>query len=106
MHEVGEEELWSLINGIKNKKAPGLGNLRGKLLKRILREKIACSFLLKNLSGSHSSIKNYRPITLLPEYSKVFEKIIRFRMMEKRADFHSDRQLGRANVRRMHSGSI
>jgi hypothetical protein len=50
--------------------------------------------LLKDPSGDMSSVKNYRPITLLPEYGKIFEKIVRKRLYEVQPQLHSPSRYG------------
>ncbi len=115
--EVTEGELHRLIQSIKPKKAPGLDEIRGRLLKVIfpaikdflihlynscLRTgyfpkvwKIGnLKVLVKDPAGDSSNPKNYRPITLLPELGKILEKIIRRRLFEAGEQFHSPKQFG------------
>lgn len=102
LQPVDEEELSSIIKTLKSNKAPGHDCLKGIFLKKtynstkcfILRIINACLkisyfpdlwrgnlvILLKNPAGDTTSVKNYRPITLLPEYGKVLEKIVRKRL--------------------------
>jgi hypothetical protein len=113
--EVTEEELSEIISRLKPKKSPGLDRLRGSVLKMIhphvamflvhlLNACLRASYfprtwktgdlkiLLKDPSGDMSSVKNYRPITLLPEYGKIFEKIVRKRLYEAQPQLHSPNQ--------------
>jgi hypothetical protein len=115
--QVNEEEVNHLVSLIKNKKAPGPDNLKGKILKRLhptitpLLVKIlnACFkfshfpirwkkgklvILLKDPKASHTSIKNYRPITLLPEHGKIIEEIIRKAVEAELTPLHSRHQYG------------
>ncbi|EFA12187.2 Putative 115 kDa protein in type-1 retrotransposable element R1DM-like Protein [Tribolium castaneum] len=114
---ITEAEVDQLVSQIQNKKAPGLDNLKGKILKRlhpkitpiITRIYNACwtlnyfpttwkkgnlVILLKDPKASHSNIKNYRPITLLPEHGKILEKTIRRKLEEELSPLHSQRQFG------------
>jgi retron-type reverse transcriptase len=43
---------------------------------------------------NHSDISNYRPITLLPEHAKIFEKIVRRKLEENLNPLHSPHQFG------------
>jgi hypothetical protein len=49
---------------------------------------------MKDPAGDPSDRKNYRPITLLTEYGKIFERFIRRRFFATTVDFHSRRQYG------------
>ncbi|EFA09319.1 hypothetical protein TcasGA2_TC001645 [Tribolium castaneum] len=114
---ITEEEVDNFVSQIQKKKAPGLDNLKEKILKK-LHPKItpfitpiynACWIqnyflttwkkenlvvLLKDPKASHANIKNYRPITLLPEHEKIFEKTIRRKLEEELSPLHSQRQFG------------
>jgi hypothetical protein len=115
--EVNEDEVNHLVSLIKNKKAPGLDNLKGKILKRlhpaitpflvkIINACFSFSYfprrwkkgklviLLKDPNASHTSIKNYRPITLLPEHGKIMEKIVRKAVEAELTPLHSRHQYG------------
>ncbi|KAJ3619116.1 hypothetical protein MTP99_005902 [Tenebrio molitor] len=98
--EVSQEELDSIVLSRKNNKAPGLDGLKGRTIKIIhpfvgdflrhvmnsclrtgyfpkIWKKGNLKVLPKNLDGEMDNPKNYRPITLLPEHGKIFEKIIK-----------------------------
>jgi hypothetical protein len=49
---------------------------------------------MKDPAGDPSDRKNYRPITLLTEYGKIFERLIRRRLFAMTEDFHSRRRYG------------
>jgi hypothetical protein len=49
---------------------------------------------MKDPAGDPSDRKNYRPITLLTEYGKIFERFIRRRFFATTVDFHSRTQYG------------
>ncbi|EFA11653.1 Putative 115 kDa protein in type-1 retrotransposable element R1DM-like Protein [Tribolium castaneum] len=114
---ITEEEVDNFVSQTQKKKAPGLDNLKGRILKKlhlkitplITRIYNACwtlnyfpttskkgnlVVLLKDPKASHASIKNYRPITLLPEHRKIFEKTIRRKLEEELSPLHSQRQFG------------
>ncbi|KXZ75800.1 Putative 115 kDa protein in type-1 retrotransposable element R1DM-like protein, partial [Tribolium castaneum] len=114
---ITDEEVNIFVSQIQNKKAPSLDNLKGKILKRlhpkitplITRIYNACwnlnyfpttwkkgnlVVLLKDPKASHSNIKNYRPITLLPEHGKILEKTVRKKLEEELSPLHSPRQFG------------
>jgi hypothetical protein len=57
-------------------------------------EKGKLVILLKDPKASHTSIKNYRPITLLPEHGKIIEKIIRKAVEAELTPLHSRHQYG------------
>jgi hypothetical protein len=117
IQEVTNEELEQLVQAIKPKKAPGVDLLGGKLVKLVhpvvrgfmlhlynsclraayypRRWKEGCpKILMKDPAGDPSDRKNYRPITLLTEYGKIFERLIRRRLFATTEDFHSRRQYG------------
>lgn len=112
VHEVGE-----IIQSLKNTKAPGFDNIRAELLKQI---KDDVAPLISNLinkimdtgecprhfkvaivrplhkSGSKNDVNNYRPISLISNLSKVFEKVIKVRLTAflERYNIISDKQYG------------
>jgi hypothetical protein len=96
---VEAEELATIVASLKNNKAPGLDTINGRTVKMthqwvgpaLLRIYNACwhlgyfpkawkkgklVILLKDPTGDQSSIKNYRPIVLLPVYGKILEKLL------------------------------
>lgn len=117
LEPVSEEELDPLIASLSTNKAPGHDLIKGKFIKIthditkpfFLKIFSACvkfchfpsiwktgnlKVLLKNPSKDISSVSNYRPITLLPEYGKIFEKIIRNRLFRNTPQPHSPKQYG------------
>jgi len=117
LQPVDEEELSTIVKSLKSNKAPGHDCLKGIFLKKtfnstksfILKIINACLkisyfpdlwkkgnlvILLKNPAGDTTNVKNYRPITLLPEYGKVLEKIVRTRLYNHLTPAHSDLQFG------------
>lgn len=115
--EIPEEMVETFISNLNNNKAPGFDKIKGKIAKQVhpwvgpILAKIysACwnlayfpkiwkkgnlVVLLKDPQKDNSLVKNYRPITLLPTYSKIFEKIIRLRLDESLDPLHSNRQFG------------
>lgn len=114
--EVTEEELDGIVFNLGNK-APGHDLIKGKLIKAIYSEiKVfllniynacfsCCYFpelwkrgelvvLLKNPDENHANIKNYRPVTLLPEFGKILERLIKGRLTTLFPRLHSHRQYG------------
>jgi len=92
-----ESETLSVINKLKNKSSSGIDEISNKLLKSIKHEICPALTLIINQSlttgivpdefkiskviplykkGDKSCINNYRPISLLPTFSKVFERIL------------------------------
>jgi hypothetical protein len=116
--ELTEEELSQIVSSFKHHKASGADKLKGRIIKFLhpfvsefivhvynscLRisdfpqcwKKGVLKVLLKDPSGDPTDVKNYRPITLLLEYGKIFEKLIRSRLFRAApAPFHSPRQYG------------
>jgi hypothetical protein len=93
--EVTEEELSQIVFSLKHHKAPGADKLKRRIIKLLhpfisefivhvynfcLRisyflqcwKKGVLRVLLKDPSGDPTDMKNYRPITLLAEYGKIF----------------------------------
>lgn len=99
---VSDEEILSIINNLKNNTAPGLDNISTKVIKE---NKISIVTPLKhiiNLSfangivptafkesviipiykdGDKTQPSNYRPISLLSNFAKIFEKCLRKRLL-------------------------
>ena len=101
-HKITEEEVTRHINAMKTHKAPGFDGISSKFIK--LAKLIVAPFLAQLFSNctdqnvfpenfklaivtpilktsSPKSMKDFRPISLLPIFSKIFEKIIAERMM-------------------------
>lgn len=91
-------EIKSIIKGLKPKKAPGYDLITGKILKELPQEglkfittifnailrlhyfpsqwKVAQIILIHKAGKDPTNVASYRPISLLPVLSKVFEKIL------------------------------
>jgi hypothetical protein len=100
---INELEILKAISKLKNGSAPGADNITSELLKKY--KQILCHPLkhIYNLclnsncipnafktsivtpihkKGSYTSLKNYRPISIISNIAKVFEKIIKNRLVE------------------------
>ncbi|KAH0813491.1 hypothetical protein GEV33_009299 [Tenebrio molitor] len=111
------EELDRLVHELRPNKAPGLDRLSGRLIKlthphtgqSLLRILNACwnlgyfprtwkhgnlVILLKDPAGDTENVKNYRPITLLPTYGKLLEKLIKIKLSDALTPLHSPHQFG------------
>lgn len=94
---TNEHEVRSIINNLKNKTSSGKDEISNKLLKAIVEEVTAPLTLIINQSlstgiypdvlkiakvrplfkkGDKALLNNYRPISLLPTISKVFERVV------------------------------
>ena len=94
-------EIISLVNNLTPKASSGFDNISVKLLKQIILQivnplskiinKSLCEGIFPDLlkiariipvfkSGDTADPKNYRPISLLPSFSKMFEQIINIRL--------------------------
>ena len=117
---IDEDEIISLVKSLKNNVAPGIDGITNKTLK-IIAEQIAKPLThVFNLcisqgvfpatlkyavvvplhkSGDRKNLNNYRPISLLPSLSKLFEKCIKFRLMNylEKHKFLSKNQFGFRN---------
>jgi hypothetical protein len=112
-----EEGVNRLIQETKPNKAQGTDRLAGRLInllhpwtgRSLLRIYNACRsrgyfpqtwksgnlvVLLKDSSGDMGSVKNYRPITLLPPYAKILEKPIKYKLIHIITPLHSPVQFG------------
>lgn len=115
--ETNKDEIIKTIQLLKNKKAPGIDNLKTETLKSIANEialpltylinrsfqtgecptafKIA---ILKPLfkKGDKLDMANYRPISLISNVAKIFEKILKNRIESylEKYNILSDKQLG------------
>lgn len=114
---TNSEEIKTIIKELKNNKSTGIDNLKAEALKTIS-EDIAdpFAFILNNCmeiglwpsafkesliipiykSGDISKVHNYRPISLITNLTKVFEKIIKLRLNSyiKKYNILSDKQFG------------
>lgn len=110
-------EVFCVIKGLKNNKSPGNDRINSKILKRIsiyIAEILAYLFNLSMLMGefptclksaiviplfkhgNREKTNCYRPISLLSVFAKVFEKIIKKRVMDffRSYSYFSENQFG------------
>ena len=102
-HEITVEEINSCINNLKNRSAPGLDGINPKFIKmsKVCLAPFLATFFNKCIAQSvfpenfktavvtpipktttPRSMNDFRPISLLPILSKIFEKIIAKKMMK------------------------
>lgn len=117
LHPTNETELKEFTNSLKEKKAPGYDNIKAETLKQTFNEISKPLIYLINNSleqgifpdvlkvgvikplyknGDKLKLINYRPITLISNVAKLFEKIIKYRIMKFLHKFNviSNRQFG------------
>ena len=94
---TNEEELFTIINSLKNKKSPGYDQISNELIKNVFPGIVKPLVHIFNLSimtgivpikmkiakvvpifkkGDPQLLNNYRPISLLTSFSKILEKIV------------------------------
>lgn len=97
-----EQEIFTLINGLKDKCAVGIDLISGKIVKRYVNLLTSPMTHICNLSiatgvfpelfkialikpvykaGEKHSVNNYRPISILPALSKILERLINKRLI-------------------------
>lgn len=101
LNPVSNNEIMNIMNDLKSKKSPGWDEIRSETVKQ-LSDKLAVPLtyiinkclsvgtfpdclklgIIKPLhkNGSKEKIENYRPISLLSVFSKIFEKVIKKRV--------------------------
>ena len=100
---VSEKETLNIINNLKNKKSYGIDGISNVLLKSIANEILKPLTLIINQSletgifpdafktskvtplykkGDKTDLNNYRPISILPTISKVFERVIHVQLYD------------------------
>jgi hypothetical protein len=114
---TNENEVLSIVSGLTNNKSPGIDNISSYIVKKISniisgilselfnRSMMSAEFpaclkiaivipLFKQ--GNREKPNCYRPISLLPVFAKIFEKIIKLRLISffKRFNYFSIRQFG------------
>ena len=104
---VNREETMKIIKSLKAKKSSGYDGITNKVLKligdivaqpltNIINDCINNSYFPNKLKeakviplykkGAKEEVKNYRPISLLPSISKIFEKTIKIQLVENMED--------------------
>lgn len=117
LRPVRLDDLTEVINSLKNNSSPGIDGISSLLIKNVYPKIVNVLLFLVNLSfqtgvfpdrlkeavvipvhksGSKSNLNNFRPISLLPVLSKVFEKLMKQRLVEflKKNKFFSKNQFG------------
>ena len=100
---ITEDHILNIINKLKNTASYGHDNISNKLIKRakevllkrltiLINQMLTTSKFPSELkkskviplfkSGENTSFSNYRPISLLPSISKIFENVIFYQLME------------------------
>lgn len=114
---TNEKEILNIISSLKNHKSPGVDNITAETLKEISTEIASpLSFLMNKIletgicppefkiaiikpvfkRGDREIVSNYRPISLITNFTKIFEKIIKVRIESfiKKYNLISGRQYG------------
>ena len=115
--ETNEAEIKETILMLKNNKAPGIDNITAEILKYIANEIVAPLTYIINISiktgkfpsafkiavikpvyknGDQLEVANYRPISLISNLAKVFEMLLKKRIISYLDKYHilSDKQFG------------
>ena len=125
MHSTNKIEIKKLIDRLENKKSPGFDELSAKFLKLCapyISDTLAHIFntsisqgvypeLLKTAritpiykKGDKCEPSNYRPISVLSQINKIFEKILHIRLYKylKKLKFYINTSLGSGKVIQLH----
>ena len=90
---VTDEELFNIVHNAKDKKSKGYDGIDMCMLKKIIPHILTLSqgifpdemkiarIIPLFKSGDKQNVSNYRPISLLPQFSKILEKIFNNRLM-------------------------
>ena len=97
MNPVTDEELLNIVHNVKDKKSKGYDGIDMCMLKKIIPHILTRNTSLSQgifpdemkiariiplfKSGDNQNVSNYRPISLLPQFSKILEKIFNTRLM-------------------------
>lgn len=103
LNPLTENELVNHISSLKNNCSPGYDGVSSIIIKQTCPEIVSCLLHIFNLifvtgcfpssfkvsivnpvlkSGSATSVKNYRPISLITSFAKLFEKCFKDRLMK------------------------
>uniref|UniRef100_A0A1B6LVT8 Reverse transcriptase domain-containing protein n=1 Tax=Graphocephala atropunctata TaxID=36148 RepID=A0A1B6LVT8_9HEMI len=109
LRPTNQHEVLQVVKSLKNKTSTGVDNISAKLLKsckdqlvtplvHIINQSFKEGIFPTNLKiskvypklkkGNHLDPQNYRPISLIPTFSKVFEKIMLYRLFH-HLSFHN-----------------
>lgn len=117
LHHTNHEEVKSLIKHLKSKKSPGNDGIRAETLKEISDEIVVPLTFIINIcfevgyfpdilkigiikplfkGGDKMDVINYRPISLISNIAKIFEKLIKKRILKflEKYKLISDQQYG------------
>lgn len=114
---VTELDLINVISSLKNRISPGIDNISSSLIKKVYPQIINVLLFLINLSfekgifpeklkvavviplhkqGSKNNCNNFRPISLLSSFSKIYEKLMKQKLVGflEKTNFFSHTQFG------------